>query len=298
YANSNRTVNIDEVVIQGAELSGRWQVSDAVSLRANYTHTDSEQKSGAQAGLPLTDSARHMANATLDWQATGRLRLFLNGEARSRRFSDLHPVTGDERYYQDYTVLHLGGAYAVNEAVTLNARINNLLDRDFTTYDTQFADLDGDGVYEDGTNEVIYFDHYNNKDKARSVWLSVNVRFRRRRRANPPPPRSPQHDATSRFDPRPVTPAAARLLAAYPAPVALDQLGRVPGRDAAVRADRNHPQPRGADRGRPAGGQPPAGAAGAAAGGFGRRGGRRCATASNGRFVAVGCTRRPDRARK
>ena len=177
YANSNRTVNIDEVVIQGAELSGRWQVTDAVSLRANYTHTDSEQKSGAQAGLPLTDAARHMANATLDWQATGRLRLFLKGEARSRRFSDLHPVTGEERYYRDYTVLHLGGSYAVNEAVTVNARINNLLDRDFTTYDTQFADLDGDGVYEDGTNEVIYFDHYNNKDKARSVWLSVNVRF-------------------------------------------------------------------------------------------------------------------------
>jgi outer membrane receptor for ferrienterochelin and colicins len=177
YANSNRTVNIDEVVIQGAELSGRWQVSDAVALRANYTHTDSEQKSGAQAGLPLTDSARHMANATLDWQATDRLRLFLKGEARSRRFSDLHPVTGEERYYHDYSVFHLGGSYAVNAAVTVNARINNLFDRDFTTYDTQFSDLDGDGVYEDGTNEVIYFDHYNNKDKARSVWLSVNVSF-------------------------------------------------------------------------------------------------------------------------
>ena len=120
---------------------------------------------------------RYLKAILEEGMATGRLRLFLKGEARSRRFSDLHPVTGEERYYRDYTELHLGGSYAVNEAVTVNARINNLLDRDFTTYDTQFADLDGDGVYEDGTNEVIYFDHYNNKDKARSVWLSVNVRF-------------------------------------------------------------------------------------------------------------------------
>ena len=177
YANSSRTVNIDKVVIRGAELSGRWQMSDAFALRANYTHTDSEQKSGAQAGLPLTDTARHMANASLDWQASGRLRMFLTGEARSQRYSDQHPVTGEARYYSGYTVVHLGASYALGNAVTLNARINNLLDRDFTTYDTEFNDLDGDGVYEDGTDEVLYFDHYNNKDKARSVWLSVNVGF-------------------------------------------------------------------------------------------------------------------------
>jgi hypothetical protein len=61
--------------------------------------------------------------------------------------------------------------------VTVNARINNLLDRDFTTYATEFRDLNDDGVYEDGTNEVLYLDDYNNKDKARSVWVSVNVQF-------------------------------------------------------------------------------------------------------------------------
>jgi Outer membrane receptor for ferrienterochelin and colicins len=74
-------------------------------------------------------------------------------------------------------VLHLGGSYEVNDFVTFNARINNLLDRDFTTYSTTFTDLNGDGVYEDGTDEVVYRDHFNNKDKARSLWMSVNVRF-------------------------------------------------------------------------------------------------------------------------
>ena len=40
----------------------------------------------------------------------------------------------------------------------------------------EFRDLNGDASY-DGTNETLFFDDYNNKDKARSLWISVNVRF-------------------------------------------------------------------------------------------------------------------------
>ena len=177
YATSSRTVNIDKVVIQGAELAGRWQMADAFGLRANYTWTDSEQRSGTETGLPLGDSARHMANATFDWQAGERLNLFLTTEARADRYRGVHAITGEPLYYRDYAVLHLGGSYRVNDTVTLNARINNLLDRDFTTYATEFRDLDGDGVYLDGSNEVLFLDDYNNKDKARSLWISLNVQF-------------------------------------------------------------------------------------------------------------------------
>ncbi len=177
YSSSNRTVNIDEVVIQGAELAGRWQISDAFGLRANYTFTDSEQKSGAEKGLPLGNSARHMANATFDWQASDRLSLFMTAEARSRRYRGVSAVTGKELYYKDYTVLHLGASFEATGWLTFNARINNLLDRDFTTYQTTFTDLNGNGIYGDVTNEVLFEDDYNNKDKARSVWLSMNLRF-------------------------------------------------------------------------------------------------------------------------
>ncbi|ATD68183.1 TonB-dependent receptor [Luteimonas chenhongjianii] len=176
YASSNRTVNLDEVVIQGAEVAGRWQISETFAFRANYTFTDSEQKSGSEIGLPLGNSARHMANATLDWQASERLSMFLTAEARSKRYFALHTITQEPLYYRDYEVLHLGASFKLNEHVTLNGRINNLLDRDFTTYDTQFRELDNTPGY-DGTNEILYFDHYNNKDKARGLWLSVNLRF-------------------------------------------------------------------------------------------------------------------------
>ena len=174
---ATRMVNIDKVVTQGVELSGNWQFSDALGLRANYTYTDSEQRSGAEKGLPLGDVARHMANATANWRINEAFNLFLTSETRSKRFEGVSAISGQPQYFRDYTVLHLGGSWAVNEFVTLNARINNLLDRDFTTYAAEFNDLNNDGLYEDGTDEVIYRDHYNNKDKARSVWMSVNVRF-------------------------------------------------------------------------------------------------------------------------
>ncbi|WP_051321562.1 TonB-dependent receptor domain-containing protein [Chrysiogenes arsenatis] len=56
---SSRATNIDEVVLQGIEVAGRYQLPWGVALRGNYTLTDSEQKSGANKGRPLGNSAKH-----------------------------------------------------------------------------------------------------------------------------------------------------------------------------------------------------------------------------------------------
>lgn len=183
YGSTTRATNIDEVVIRGVEVAGRWRILETLGLRGNYTYTDSEQKSGAEIGRPLGNSARHMANASLDWRATDRLNLLLTGEARSDRYRGLHAITGEELFYKSYTVLNLGGSYELTRWLTVNARVNNLLDEDFTTYDAEFRDLNGDGDYRDvnvggsGRTEALFFDHYNNKDKGRSFWLSLNARF-------------------------------------------------------------------------------------------------------------------------
>ncbi len=171
YATSNRTVNIDEVVIRGAEAAGRYEILDNLSIRANYTYTDSEQKSGASAGRPLGNSAKHMANATLNWDITDALSSQLMIESRSKRYRGVDGLTGAHLYYKDYEVMHLGAQYRLNDFLTLSGRINNLLDEDFTTYDTTFVD-NGDGSW-----TPSFQDHYNNKDKARSFWVSVNARF-------------------------------------------------------------------------------------------------------------------------
>lgn len=176
YGSSSRATNIDEVVIRGVEVAGRWRILDTVGLRGNYTYTDSEQKSGAEIGRPLGNSARHMANASLDWRPTDRLSFLMTGEMRSKRYRGLHALTNEELFYKSYTVLNLGGAYELTDWLTVNARVNNLLDRDFSTYDAEFRDIDENGDYL-GDDETLFFDHYNNKDKGRSFWVSLNARF-------------------------------------------------------------------------------------------------------------------------
>ncbi|MFT6552631.1 MAG: outer membrane receptor for ferrienterochelin and colicins [Zhongshania marina] len=177
YTSYAQNINIDKAEIQGLELAGRYYISPALVLRANYTYTDSEQTSGANKGQPLTNTAENMANATLDWQYNDRMNVFLTLEARSDRYRGVG-TSGEHLYYDDYEVFHLGAAFKINESVTVNARINNLLDQDFTSYTTRFNDVNGDGIYDaDADGEVEFSDDYNNKDKSRNFWLSVNVSF-------------------------------------------------------------------------------------------------------------------------
>ncbi len=170
YTTYAQNINIDEVRIQGVEVAGRWGIIDNLSLRANYTYTDSEQLSGAQQGLPLTNTAKHMANASLNWQATESFSVQLLAEARSRRYRDV--VNGVRRDFEDYTVFHLGAQYRFSEHVSVNARINNLLDEDFTSFQTLWTQNPATGAW-----TPSYLDDYNNKDKSRNLWLSLNVSF-------------------------------------------------------------------------------------------------------------------------
>ena len=175
----NQPVNIDKAVLQGVEVAGRYQISPRWSLRANYTYIDSEQKSGDQKGYPLTGTARHMLNGTLDWQATTKFGMFLTVEGRHDRFrgfgrgNTLNTDSSGGEYWKDYEIYHLGARLALNDSVSLNARINNLLDEDFTTYDVAFED-DGSGT---GSFEAVYYDDYNNKDARRNFWVGLQATF-------------------------------------------------------------------------------------------------------------------------
>ncbi|WP_341643483.1 TonB-dependent receptor domain-containing protein [Thauera sp. SDU_THAU2] len=174
YTTSNKATNIDKVVIQGVELAGRWQISPTWALRGNYTYTDSEQKSGVNKGRPLNQTAKHMMNTTLDWQAMDKLNIFLTMEARSKRYRGV--INNKEAHYKDYEVFHLGASYHVTNNVTINGRINNLLDEDFTTYKTDFIECTSGNSCINGW-QPSYLDDFNNKDKARNFWISLNARF-------------------------------------------------------------------------------------------------------------------------
>ncbi|WP_116367196.1 TonB-dependent receptor domain-containing protein [Parahaliea mediterranea] len=177
YSTYSQKINIDEVDLQGVEVAGRYLISERWTLNANYTWTDSEQQSGPEEGRPLTNTAEHMANVTLDWQVLDSLTLTLQGELRSDRYRGWNELLDKAQYYENYDLWNLGIRYAITDNIALTGRVNNLLDEDFTTYSTDFVDINGDGLYDADSDEVIFTDHYNVMAAGRNYWLSLQVSF-------------------------------------------------------------------------------------------------------------------------
>ncbi|MCD8567746.1 MAG: TonB-dependent receptor [Geovibrio sp.] len=133
---------------------------------------------GDEKGKPLTDTAEHMANATLDWYANPKLMLFLNANYSGERTGGTYTLNGvsHEFKYKKSLLFHLGGSLKLSENVTFNARVNNLLDKDFSKYKVIYNDANSNGSYAD-SGDITYLNDYNVIQKARSYWASVNVKF-------------------------------------------------------------------------------------------------------------------------
>ena len=195
-------INIDEAVTQGLELAASWTFAPAWTLSANYTYTDSEQKSGDNKGEPLTNTPEHLANAKLNWQTTDRLNLWLKSEYRGERarFTSSYENLADNGRYSTnqsiydtlgkntkaYTLFHLGGSYRASENLTFNAAIYNLLDKDFVdgkAYGTySYANSNPATLPTIGTAYGTDFSHSTAgttgvMEEGRRLWLSANFTF-------------------------------------------------------------------------------------------------------------------------
>lgn len=172
YSTFTQSVNIDKVETRGVEMAAHVDLLDSLQLRGNYTWTRSEQTSGAQKGLPIagTTPAKHMANASLNWQLNDAISLSLIGEGRYDRYRDtLLDANGasQTRYYEDYTLFHLGGSWKATPWLTVNARVNNLFDKDFVSQSCLLI----------SPSEFNCVDDYATKDQRRSYWISLNATF-------------------------------------------------------------------------------------------------------------------------
>lgn len=191
----SQDINVDDAVTKGVELAAQWYFTDAWSIKGNYTYTDSEQKSGKDKGAQLTNTPRHLANASLNWAANDKLNLWLNTEYRGKRsrftskyanLSDGGKYSTDQSIYNTlgsktkaYTLFHLGGSYQATDALTFNATIYNLLNKDFVkgkAYDT----------YDKGAVDgVAYGTDYTHSGKSttgsieegRRLWMSATYQF-------------------------------------------------------------------------------------------------------------------------
>jgi len=143
YYNIFQNFNVDEAVVQGLELTGSWDMTDVIAMRASYTYTDSEQRSGDFEGFPLARTPEHMASLRFDWQTPvdgldSWISVNYHGSEIAsglRIGSSGTPVTingASGRKYSPYTTVDLGGSYEVNETATFKAAIYNLFDEKIT----------------------------------------------------------------------------------------------------------------------------------------------------------------------
>ena len=176
--------NADEAESYGVELSAKYDISPNINLKANYTWLESEITKGVDKGQPIENTPRHAINMTGTWLVNDKFSTWLEAEYKSKRtrFTDPDANTNTQREVavtnnelKAYELFNLGASYKVNNQVTLSARINNLLDKDFGEYKT-FTNTSGDTV-----NAFLYTKTTSSSAGTyipdRNYWLSVSYNF-------------------------------------------------------------------------------------------------------------------------
>ena len=123
--------------MRGVEATFDWAITETLSLGANYTYTDSEQRSGDFRGEPLNKIPKHMFNTMLDWQASDHLGTWARLNYRSET-SEYLSRTSMADSTPAYTLVDLGGTYALNRNVKLLAGVYNVFNEqiDYDSYET------------------------------------------------------------------------------------------------------------------------------------------------------------------
>ena len=133
--------NVDKANMRGVETTFGWQINDAVKLNANYTFTDTEQKSGVNKGKPLNEMPKHMFNTTVDWQATDTVGTWTRVNYRSET-SDYLSRTSMAKGKPAYTMVDVGLNYKPTDKIQVNAGVYNLFDKKIDTETYSYV-LDG-----------------------------------------------------------------------------------------------------------------------------------------------------------
>ncbi len=163
--------NIGSAVLRGVETSMTLPLTDALSLAANYTYTDSERRSDDEIafdgsslrGEPLDRTPAHVANVKLDWRASDALLLYARTNVQSEQYwANFRNSALSTRRRPGATTFDLGGSYALRSSIDLRAALLNVGDRQVP------VDSRGRNDGLDGNWQV---------DEGRRLWMSVGVSF-------------------------------------------------------------------------------------------------------------------------
>ncbi|MGJ8757102.1 ligand-gated channel protein [Acinetobacter sp. HC8-3S] len=133
--------NVDKASMRGAELTFGWQALPNVNVSANYTFTDTEQKSGVNKGKPLNEMPKHMFNTTADWEINDQFSSWGRVNYRSKT-SDYLSRTAMAKGKPAYTMVDVGLNYKPTQNIAVAAGVYNLFDKEIDK-DTYNYVLDG-----------------------------------------------------------------------------------------------------------------------------------------------------------
>lgn len=139
--------NVDKAELRGVEFTLDYRILDNLTYRHSYTYTDTEQKSGEHKGEPLNDVARHMFNASLDWDMSERWNLWTQVNYRSKTSGRWQTGTsGSSRNgvrYPSYAFFDMGLVYRPQDGLALKVGLYNVANKRVSTDDDYAYNLDG-----------------------------------------------------------------------------------------------------------------------------------------------------------
>lgn len=122
--------NIIRSRAKGIETFVEMRPGDQLSVRANYSYVDSEKREdGAVDFVRHLRRPVHSLNASIDWQASGKLKL----GADLRLASDSRDGFGGSVRMDGYALVGVRAGYEISDAIELYGRVENLFDTEYQT---------------------------------------------------------------------------------------------------------------------------------------------------------------------
>lgn len=119
--------NIAQARSRGVEFAAAWDVTETVSLTANYTHTDAVN---ALTGGRLVRVPRHTGFLEIDWQATEALGFTLSERYEGERTDSVRPANPRGRI-GGWARTDLAARYDIASWAQLYLRAENLFDKKY-----------------------------------------------------------------------------------------------------------------------------------------------------------------------
>ncbi len=125
----------DEFKSKGVEFSTNTQLNNQLSFGLNYTYTDARdylKNNGTLMSNKAVRVPKHMVGGHINFKPLEQWNIFAEAKYHGSTVSNLAGWS-PQKNLKPYWMVNLATNYAINDDVSIYARVNNLLDKDYYT---------------------------------------------------------------------------------------------------------------------------------------------------------------------